>query len=66
MAIINQFNIDEAETLACLLLSEDGENPEYDRAIAELLCELRGRQLCYAAEILEDLRKRRIRFFGRK
>lgn len=42
MTINNYVNVHDLAHHAARLLSEDGENPEYDRAIAELMCEAYG------------------------
>lgn len=40
------------------LQSEDGENPEYDRALHELLCQASGRSMDDVPEIARQLRRR--------
>lgn len=44
-------------TTAANLLSEHGENPEYDRAIAELVCDLTGRTMDEKHDVLTELRR---------
>lgn len=43
--------------IAARLLSEHGENPEYDRAISELMCEFLGLPLEASASIQIALRR---------
>lgn len=42
---------------AAMLLSEDGENTEYDRAICELVCDTVGVPMDYKDVVLADLRR---------
>jgi len=51
--------VDQLERMAAELLSEDKENIEYDRAIAELVCEARGELMEKAPKVLADLWRRK-------
>ena len=42
-------------TIADGLVSEDGENPEYDRAIVEFACELLGLEITESFEAMEHI-----------
>ena len=43
--------------IAAWLISEDGENPEYDRALAELLCDAAGVSMDHKEEMLSEMRE---------
>ena len=45
----------EIAQIAARLISEDGENVEYDRAICELVCDLTGISTDYKDRVLEIL-----------
>ena len=49
-------SIAQLEQIAAGLLSDDGENVEYDRAVAELLTEAAGKPMDTAPETLSYLR----------
>jgi len=51
--------LDRLECIAADLLSEDKENLEYDRAIAELICEARGAPMEKAPKVLAELWRRK-------
>lgn len=55
---------DDIQRIACCLLSDEGENPEYDRAIGELTAELIGLPLEYADALRERLKRTRKAILG--
>lgn len=52
-------------TTAASLLSESGENPEYDRAILELTSDLLGFPEEYRPDVIKGLRTRQAALLGR-